>query len=116
MRIFITLAWIIWEGNVRLLIFLKKNLRLPSKVYYKSILALYAFIILYTGFVATAGLSLWLTFSAETNAAYSNLLPAVIIIIVAALFITNLYEMFYLKAQQQDIEKKGRTIKHCKNT
>ncbi len=111
---FIMLAWLIWEGNVRLLIFLKKNLRLPSKVYYKSILALYAFIILYTGFVATAGLSLWLAFSAETNAAYSSLLPAVVIIIVAALFITNLYEMFYLKAQQQDIEKRAEQLNIAK--
>jgi sensor histidine kinase YesM len=111
---FITLAWLIWEGNVRLLIFLKKNLRLPSKVYYKSILALYAFIILYTAFVATAGLSLWLVFSAETNAAHNSLLPAVVIIIVAALFITNLYEMFYLKAQQQDIEKRAEQLNIAK--
>ena len=111
---FIALAWVIWEGNVRLLKFLKKNLRLPSKVYYKSILALYAFIILYTVLIATGGLSLWLAFSAEDNEAYKHLLPTVIIIVIAALFVTNLYEIFYLKEQQQDIEKRAEQLNIAK--
>jgi two-component system LytT family sensor kinase len=111
---FIMLAWIIWEGNVRLMIFIKKNLRLPSKVYYKSILALYAFIILYTGFIATGGLSLWITLSSEDGSAYKHVFTAVTIIVVAALFITNLYEMFYLKAQQQDTERRAEQLNVAK--
>ena len=35
---FILIAWGIWQGNVWLMIFLKKNLQLSYKAYYKSIL------------------------------------------------------------------------------
>lgn len=111
---FIALAWIIWEGNVWLLRFVKKNIKLPSKVYYKNILVLYAFIILYTSFIATGGLSLWLAFSSEGSSAYEKIFVTVIIIIVAALFVTNLYEIFYLKEQQQDIEKRAEQLNIAK--
>ena len=111
---FIALAWVIWEGNVQLLILLKKNLKLPSKDYYKTVLALYGFIILYTSFIATSGLILWFTFSQEDNTGYNKIFITVTIIIVAALFITNLYEMFYLKEQQQDMEKRAEQLNIAK--
>ncbi len=108
------LAWVIWEGNVQLLILLKKNLKLPPKDYYKTVLALYGFIILYTSFIALGGITLWFAFSQEDNIAYSKIFFTVIIIIVAALFITNLYEMFYLKEQQQDMEKRAEQLNIAK--
>lgn len=111
---FIMLAWGIWEGNVWLLKYLKKNVRVPSNVYYKSILALYGFIVLYTTFVATAGLSIWLVFSNEDSSAYNKIFITVVLINVAALFITNFYEIFYLKAQQQDIEKRAEELNIAK--
>ncbi|MBV9962204.1 MAG: histidine kinase [Parafilimonas sp.] len=111
---FILLAWIIWQGNVRLLVFLKKNINLPFKQYYKSILILYAFIMLYTALIASSGLLLWLAFSNEDKTAYKNVFTAVVIIIVSALFITNLYEIFYLKEQQQDIEKRAEQLNVAK--
>ena len=111
---FISLAWLIWEGNMRLLLFLKANFRMSSKEYYKAVLALYGFIILYTSFIATGGLFLWLNFSKEDYASYGKIFPAVIIIVIAALFIANLYEMFYLKAQQQDIEKRAEQLNIAK--
>ncbi len=107
---FILLAWLIWQGNVRLMLFIKKSIRLPAKAYYKSILILYAAIIFYTALVAAAGLYLWLMFSSEDGSAYNNVIDAVIIIIISALFITNLYEIFYLKEQQQDIEKRAEQL------
>jgi len=111
---FVALAWIIWEGNVWLMRFVKKNIKLPTKVYYKNILVLYAFIILYTSFIATAGLSVWLSFSAEDDTAYEKIITTVVIIIVAALFVTNLYEIFYLKEQQLDIEKRAEQLNIAK--
>jgi len=111
---FIALTWAIWQGNVRLLIFLKRNTNLSFKAYHKSILILYGVIILYTSFIATTGLLLWITFSNEDKTIYNNVLHAVIIITVAALFITNLYEIFYLKEQQQDIEKRAEQLNVAK--
>ena len=107
---FIALAWAIWQGNVRLMIALKKNLKLPAQAYYMSILILYACIILYTALIATGGLALWAAFSKEDAAVYNNIPNTVIYIIIAALFITNLYEIFYLRGQQHDIEKRAEQL------
>ena len=57
---------------------------------------------------------MWLSFSNEDKTAYKNVLTAVIIIVVSALFITNLYEIFYLKEQQQDIEKRAEQLNVAK--
>ena len=62
-----SLAWIIWEGNVRLIIFLKKISIYLLNAYYKSILILYGFIILYTVFIATGGFIYGWNFSNENN-------------------------------------------------
>ncbi|MFT4152190.1 sensor histidine kinase [Parafilimonas sp.] len=111
---FIALGWLIWEGNIRLLIFLKNNLWLPYREYYKTVLALYGFIILYTSFIATGGLFLWLNFSKEDSTSYAKICVPVIVIVITALFITNLYEMFYLKEQQQDMEKRAEQLNIAK--
>jgi sensor histidine kinase YesM len=110
---FIVLALAIWQGNVQLLIYLKKNLTLPN-AYYKTVLILYASVVLYTALLATGGLYLWLAFSNEEKLAYQNVFTAVVVITVSALFITNLYEMFYLRAQQQDIEKRAEQLNIAK--
>jgi sensor histidine kinase YesM len=111
---FIALAWAIWQGNVQLFIFVKKQLRFPLKTYYKSILVLYGFIIVYTTLIAAGGILLWLLFSHEDNDAYTNVTTAVTAIVIAAIFITNLYEIFYLREQQQDIEKRAEQLNIAK--
>src|SRR5947199_4462658 len=45
---FIALSWVIWQGNVQFIILLKKNFKVSYNAYYKSVLALYAIIIVYT--------------------------------------------------------------------
>jgi hypothetical protein len=83
---FILIAWGIWQGNVWLMISLKKSLQLSNKPYYKSILILYTSVICYTTLVAGGGLMLWLAFSTEDSLAYKHVLTAVVIIVVVALF------------------------------
>ncbi|MEP6466018.1 MAG: sensor histidine kinase [Parafilimonas sp.] len=111
---FIALALAIWQGNVQLRIYLKKNLRFPSGAYYKVVLILYACIVFYTALLATGGLDVWLAFSYEDKSTHQNVFVAVVVITISALFITNLYEMFYLKEQQQDIEKRAEQLNIAK--
>jgi sensor histidine kinase YesM len=111
---FIALAWAIWQGNVQLFLFVKKQLHFPLKTYYKNILVLYGFIIAYTALISAGGILLWLLFSHEDNAAYKNVVDAVIAIVISAIFITNLYEIFYLREQQQDIEKRAEQLNIAK--
>src|SRR4051812_35946607 len=45
---FIPLSWLIWEGDVRLMITLKNKLKIPKNEYYKSIFLLLITVITYT--------------------------------------------------------------------
>lgn len=107
---FILLAWLIWQGNLWVMMFVKTNVRLLHKTYYKSILVLYAACIFYTALVASGGLMFWLAVLSVNEAAYRHLLNTVVIIIFAALFVTNVYEIFYLKEQQYDILKRAEQL------
>jgi sensor histidine kinase YesM len=111
---FMVLAWAIWQGNIQLFLFIKKQLRFSLKNYYKSVLLLYGFIIVYTALIAAGGILLWLLFSHEDNSAYKNVSNAVVAIVISAVFITNFYEIFYLRAQQQDIEKRAEQLNIAK--
>lgn len=111
---FVVLAWMIWEGNVYLFKVLKRVLRFPFASYYKNVLILYGSIIVYTAAIATSGIVLWFTFSAEDASAYHHSFIAVVVIVVSALFVTNLYEIFYLKEQQHDIENRANQLNVAK--
>jgi len=111
---FIIVAWIIWQGNIKLFVLLKKNSDYSFKVYYKSILILYTVIITYTVLVALGLLFLWLLFSKENHSSYKNLFTTVSIIAVSAILVTNLYELFYVKEQQQDTEKRAELLNVAK--
>ena len=111
---FIALAWIIWQGNVQLMILLKKNFKVSFKTYYKSILALYGIIILYTAITAACGISLWIYFSQEDSTASDHLPAAIAATVVVAVLIANLYEIFYLKSEQADTVKRAEQLNLAK--
>lgn len=111
---FITLAWVIWQGNVQLMIVLKKRIKVSFDKYYKSVLALYSTIIVYTTIITTGGIALWLYFSDENKASSSQLPFAVALTVVVALLITNLYEIFYLNGEQADTVKRAEQLNLAK--
>ena len=111
---FIVLAWMIWQGNVQLMILLKRHLKVPFHAYYKSILALYAVIIAYTIITTTCGVALWLYFSLEDETSFSHLTTAVAATVIIAILITNLYEIFYLKSEQADTAKRAEQLNLAK--
>jgi sensor histidine kinase YesM len=104
---FIGLAWLIWEGNVYLMMQLKKRIKISFEAYYKSILLLHGIVILYTAFISFFGLIIWLFFSSEDKDSFDPLLNSVLMIVVSAIFITNIYEIFYLNREQADIAKRA---------
>lgn len=111
---FITLAWVVWQGNVQLMILLKKKLKVSFDKYYKSILALYSLIIVYTTIITIFGLALWLYFSDENQTSSSHLPFAVTATVIVAILITNLYEIFYLNSEQADIVRRAEQLNLAK--
>lgn len=110
---FILLSWIIWQGNVQLMKLIKKRFRVAFRAYYKSVLALYATIIVYTIVVTTCGIALWLYFSLENNSV-THLPAAVAVTVTVAIIVTNLYEIFYLKSEQEDTVKRAEQLNLAK--
>lgn len=98
---FIVLAWIIWNSNVRLMIFLKDNVKLPNTQYYKSISLLLSTIIICTGVISSVALLLWHSLSKEDDN-YNPVVNSIVFIVISAVFITNIYENFFLNKEHAD--------------
>ncbi|MDP4247473.1 MAG: histidine kinase, partial [Bacteroidota bacterium] len=99
---FIVVAWLVWQGNVWLMYFIRKRYTWSAQVYYKIIISLFFANIVYSGILSAVLLNLWKMFSRET---YSNtggpLVNTILLIIIAACFITNIYEIIFLNQERE---------------
>ncbi|MDR3714895.1 MAG: histidine kinase [Puia sp.] len=98
---FILTAWMIWQGNVRLMYFMRKKIRWSYKYYYRIIVSLFLANIVYSGTVSGLLLSGWRRFSRENQPGNSPIVSTVLIIIIAACFITNIYEILFLNQERE---------------
>jgi sensor histidine kinase YesM len=99
---FIFIAFIVWEGNVRLMYFIKKKFAWQNGQYYKIIASLFFANIVYSGLVSASMLYLWKQYSKETYANTGEpIINATLVIIIAATFITNIYEMVFLNDERE---------------
>jgi len=98
---FIFIAFLVWEGNVRLMYFIKKKFEWQYNQYYKIIISLFFANIVYSGLLSASLLYFWRIYSKET---YLNLEPIIntsLVIIIAATFITNIYEIIFLNNERE---------------
>ena len=121
---FVSIAFVIWQGNVWLMYFIRKKYEWRYNLYYKIILFLFLANILYSGVVSVALLYLWKNFSKETYAGWEPIINTSIVIIIASSFITNIYEIIYLnnereynltRAEQLNIAKAQAELEALKN-
>ncbi|HLK31013.1 MAG TPA: histidine kinase [Puia sp.] len=98
---FIFIAFIVWEGNVRLMYFIKKKFGWQYKHYYKIIASLFFANIVYSGIFSALLLYLWKINSHETYTSWEPIINTTLIIIIAATFITNIYELIFLNHERE---------------
>jgi sensor histidine kinase YesM len=98
---FIFVALLVWLGNVRLMYFIRKQYTWTKRRYYHIIISLFLGNIVYSGAVSSLLLNLWKTFSRETYSNGSPLFNTVLLIIIAACFITNIYEILFLNRERE---------------
>jgi sensor histidine kinase YesM len=98
---FIVVAFLVWEGNVRLLYFIRAMIPWSKRTYYRIIIALFLANIVYSGILATALLRLWMVASREPQTGNDHLLNSVLILIIAGCFITHIYEIFLLNLEKE---------------
>jgi sensor histidine kinase YesM len=98
---FIFIALVVWQGNVWLMYFIKKKSEWQYNNYYKIILSLFFSNIIYSGIVSALMLYLWKTYSAENYPDWGPIINTSLIIIIAATFITNIYEIIFLNNERE---------------
>jgi len=121
---FMVIALIVWQGNFWLMQFIRKKYEWRYKKYYKIILSLFLANIVYSGFVSGGMLYLWRLVSRESYSSWTPILNTSLVIIIAASFITNIYEIIYLnqereynltRAEQLNIAKAQAELEALKN-
>jgi sensor histidine kinase YesM len=98
---FIVVAFLVWEGNVRLMYFIRARFPWSKRSYYKIIIALFFANIVYSGVLSGVLLRLWQYCSHEPQGENQHLINAILIIIIAACFITNIYEILFLNLEKE---------------
>jgi sensor histidine kinase YesM len=98
---FIVVAFMVWEGNVRLMYYIRARIPWSSQSYYRVIIALFFANIVYSGILSAAFLRLWVLASHEAQPDNDHLVNTVLVIIIAACFITNIYEIIFLNMEKE---------------
>jgi sensor histidine kinase YesM len=98
---FIIIALLVWEGNVRLMYFIRRRVEWQYGQYYKTIIALFFSNIVYSGSLSALMLCLWKYYSRETYRGFEPIVNTTLIIIIAATFITNIYEIMFLNHERE---------------
>jgi sensor histidine kinase YesM len=99
---FTLLSFIVWQGNVWLMHFIRKKYIWSFQQYHKIIISLFFVNIVYSGVVSVLLLSLWKNYSYEPASKSTSMIHATLIIIIAACFITNIYEIIFLNRERED--------------
>ena len=99
---FIFIAFMIWQGNVWLMYFIRKKYTWSYQQYHKIIISLFLVNIVYSGAISTLLLNAWKMVSRETYSSRGPLVSSTLMIIIAACFITNIYEILFLNRERED--------------
>ncbi|MHA4811847.1 sensor histidine kinase [Flavitalea flava] len=103
---FILIAFLVWQGNLWLMYFIRKTYDWSFKQYYKIIISLFLTNIVYSGVVAGLLLNVWRLFSRETYLRNGPMLNSTLIIIIAACFIMNIYEIIFLNMEREHTQSR----------
>ncbi len=99
---FILISLVVWQGNVWLMYFIRKKYEWRHNQYYKIILSLFFSNVVYSGILSALLLNLWKMFSRETYSNFGPIVNTSLIIIIAATFITNIYEIIFLNQEREN--------------
>lgn len=111
---FIILYWLVWEGDLKLTLSFKNQFKILHQEYYKRHLLHLITVIAYSTVISASILLTWHYFSNENKLLLQPVVWAVALVSLSAIFITNIYENFFLfkeravllrEAEQLRVEK-----------
>jgi sensor histidine kinase YesM len=98
---FIFTGFIIWNGNMRLMYFLRKNNVELYDTYLRIVVTYFLVNVLYSGIVSLAALYGWNALSRETPPNDTAILLATLFVIITVLFVNNLFEIILLRREME---------------
>src|SRR3954452_21149476 len=108
----IGVSFIVWEGNVRLMIFLKNKMKITNKHYYKSIAAFLTGVAIYTFLSCTLCYMLW--GDLQHRDIHKAASATVKMVVVVSMFIAILYETFFLNQEHADMLSRAEQLNIAK--
>jgi len=112
--LFIGIAQVIYKGNM----FFLHTIRLrfdDFKMPYRKIVIIYFMVnIVYSGIVSLASLSTWNLYIAKGTPFEKTVIISTLVIIICVLFISNLYEIYYLRTEKEASFEKMELLEKAK--
>lgn len=99
---FTLVSFVVWQGNVWLMHFIRKKYTWSFRQYHKIIISLFLVNIVYSGALSALMLQAWKMYSKESHGHEWPVISATLIIIISACFITNIYEIIFLNRERED--------------
>jgi sensor histidine kinase YesM len=103
---FITVFFLVWEGNIRLMYFIREKYPWTRGSYHKIIIALFLVNVIYSGLISALLLKAWRVWSREPGDDNGPLMNAVFLFVIAACFIANIYEILFLNREKEQNESR----------
>lgn len=97
---FIFLVYVIWKGNVSVIVTIKNKMNFEKSNYHKYIFAILFSTIAYSGLTAALMLKLWTVLFKQNHTTWHILLNSVLALIFISTFITTIYENYLLNRKK----------------
>jgi sensor histidine kinase YesM len=98
---FIVVFVLVWEGNIRLMYFIRQKYPWTRGSYYKIIIALFLVNVVYSGLISYLLLKSWKLWSREPAFDNTPLANCVFVVVITACFIANIYEILFLNLEKE---------------
>jgi len=97
---FILVAYVIWQGNVWLMYYIRKKFKRRYDKYYKIIGILFGVNLIYSGVISLVLLAGWKLISKEPESNWVPVLNSILFVVIASMFITSIYENIFLNRER----------------
>lgn len=111
---FIFTGFIIWKGNMKLMYFLRKSNVEMYDTYLKTVVTYFLANVLYAGIISIAALYGWDLLSREPGIDVTAIMLASLFVIIAILFINNLFEIILLRREMEFTRMSARKMETAK--
>jgi sensor histidine kinase YesM len=97
---FIFLLYILWKGNILVILVIKNKMNFDKTDYHKYILTILISTIIYSGLLVSCMLKIWVSLFKENKTTWHIFSNSVLLLIFVATFITIIYENYLLNRKK----------------